>query len=137
MSLDDSREENAASPSSPIPLKRENSFELKLSDGTQLSAKDLKRLESREDEWRKRLAKKEAELLKKFEKKDEEWKAKLLEKEKEWKKTVEKQERERAKVEEERERAENSKRSLELALRNAEGTKKKNFYSTINQSEIY
>ncbi|XP_043275854.1 golgin subfamily A member 1 isoform X1 [Venturia canescens] len=125
LSLDDSREENAASPTLPIPLKRENSFELKLSDGTQLSAKDLKRLENREDEWRKRLAKKEAELLKKCEKKDEEWKVRLAEKEKEWKKLMEKQEKEKAKLEEEWEKAEDANRSLELALKNAEEYKKK------------
>ena len=40
----------------------------------QLSAKDIKKFENREDEWRKRLAKKEAEMLKRMEKKEEEWK---------------------------------------------------------------
>lgn len=121
VSLDGSREENAASPSSPISLRRENSFELKLNDGMQLSAKDIKKFESREDEWRKRLVKKEAEMLKRMEKKEDEWKVKLCEKEKEWKKVVEKQEKEKRKLEEEIRKIETTKRSLEHALRDAEG----------------
>jgi len=95
VSLDESKEENAASPLPPVSPKRENSFELKLNDGMQLSVKDIKRFESREEEWRKRLAKKEAEMLKRMEKKEEEWKVRLFEKEKEWKKVVEKQEKEK------------------------------------------
>ncbi|XP_011146317.1 golgin subfamily A member 1 isoform X2 [Harpegnathos saltator] len=125
VSLDGSREENAASPSPPISLRRENSFELKLNDGMQLSAKDIKRFENREDEWRKRLAKKEAEMLKRMEKKEEEWKVKFLEKEKEWKKIVERQEKEKRKLEEEIRKIEITKQSLEHALKDAEEYKKK------------
>ncbi|XP_017886847.1 golgin subfamily A member 1-like isoform X3 [Ceratina calcarata] len=125
ISLDGSREENAASPSPPISLRKDNSFDLKLNDGMQLSAKDIKRLESREDEWRRRLAKKEAEMLKRMEKKEEEWKVRLFEKEKEWKKVVEKQEKEKSKVEEELKNVESTKLSLELALKDAEEYKKK------------
>lgn len=87
----------------------------------QLSAKDIKRLENREDEWRKRLAKKETELMKRMEKKEEEWKVKLFEKEKEWKKVVEKQEKDKNKLEEELRDIQSTKHSLELALKDAEG----------------
>lgn len=87
----------------------------------QLSAKDIKRFESREDEWRKRLAKKEAEMLKRMEKKEEEWKVRLFEKEKEWKKVVERQEKEKRKLEEEIRKVEITKQSLEHALKDAEG----------------
>ncbi|EZA61598.1 Golgin subfamily A member [Ooceraea biroi] len=125
VSLDGSREENAASPLPPVSPKRENSFELKLSDGMQLSAKDIKRFESREDEWRKRLAKKETEMLKRMEKKEEEWKTRLLEREKEWKKVVEKQEKEKRKLEEEIKKIELAKHTVECALRDAEEYKKK------------
>jgi len=121
VSLDESREENAASPLPPISPKQENSFELKLSDGMQLSAKDIKRFENREDEWRKRLMKKEMEMLKRMEKKEEEWKVRLFEKEKEWKKVVEKQEKEKRKLEEEIKKIEFAKQTLECALRDAEG----------------
>lgn len=122
VSLDGSKEENAASPLPPVSLKRENSFELKLNDGMQLCVKDIKRFESREDEWRKRLAKKETEILKRMEKKEEEWKVRLFEKEKEWKKVVEKQEKEKRRLEEEIKKIEMTKQSLENALKNAEGT---------------
>nr|XP_033330070.1 golgin subfamily A member 1 isoform X3 [Megalopta genalis] len=125
ISLDGSREENAASPSPPISLKRDNSFDIKLSDGMQLSAKDIKRFETREEEWRKRLAKKEVEMLKRMEKKEEEWKVRLLEKEKEWKKLAEKQEKEKSKLEEELQNVERIKNSLELSLKDAEEYKKK------------
>lgn len=122
ISLDGSREENTTSPSPPVSLKRENSFELKLNDGMQLSAKDVKRFENREDEWRKRLAKKETEMMKWMEKKEEEWKVKLFEKEKEWKKVVERQEKEKRKLEEDMKKIEITKESLEHALKDAEGT---------------
>ncbi|XP_043476794.1 golgin subfamily A member 1 [Leptopilina heterotoma] len=125
ISLDDSRDENPISSSPPISLKRENSFDFKLTDGTQLSSKDVKKFENREDEWRRRLQKKETELLKRMEKRDEEWRIKIQEKEKEWKKIVEKQEKEKAKIEEEKLRAENARRSLELSLNEAEEYKKK------------
>ncbi|XP_033330068.2 uncharacterized protein LOC117222468 isoform X1 [Megalopta genalis] len=125
ISLDGSREENAASPSPPISLKRDNSFDIKLSDGMQLSAKDIKRFETREEEWRKRLAKKEVEMLKRMEKKEEEWKVRLFEKEKEWKKLAEKQEKEKSKLEEELQNVERIKNSLELSLKDAEEYKKK------------
>ncbi|XP_032678330.1 golgin subfamily A member 1 isoform X3 [Odontomachus brunneus] len=91
----------------------------------QLSAKDIKRFESREDEWRKRLAKKEAEMLKRVEKKEEEWKVRFFEKEKEWKKIVERQEKEKRKLEEEIRKIEITKQSLEHALKDAEEYKKK------------
>ncbi|XP_046412681.1 golgin subfamily A member 1 [Neodiprion fabricii] len=125
VSLDGSREENTVSPTPPIQLKRENSFEYKLSDGMQLSSKDVKRIESREDEWRKRLARRESELVKKLEKKDEEWKVRLQEREKEWKKLLDKQEKEKLKLEDERRKAEDARRVTELALKNAEEYKKK------------
>lgn len=121
VSLDETREDNAASPTPPVLPKRENSFELKLTDGMQLSAKDIKRLESREEEWRKRLMKKEAEILKRMEKKEEEWKVRLFEKEKEWKKVVEKQEKEKQRLQEEIKKIESTKQSLEHALKEAEG----------------
>lgn len=124
VSLDGFREDNTASPLPPLSPKRENSFELKLNDGMQLSAKDIKRFESREDEWRKRLAKKEAEMLKQMEKKEEEWRIKLFEKEKEWKKVVEKQEKEKRKLEEDMKKIEITKQSLEHALQDAEGISK-------------
>lgn len=120
VSLDGSKEENAA-PLPSLSPKRENSFELKLNDGMQLSLKDIKRFESREDEWRKRLVKKETEILKKMEKKEEEWKVRFFEKEKEWKKVVEKQEKEKRRLEEEIKKIEMTKQSLEHALKNAEG----------------
>lgn len=120
--MDGSREENAASPSPPISLKKDNSFDLKLNDGMQLSAKDIKKFENREDEWRRRLAKKEAEMLKRMEKKEEEWKVRLLEREKEWKKVVEKQEKDKSRLEEELQNVERTKQSLELSLKDAEGT---------------
>ncbi|XP_071637778.1 uncharacterized protein [Temnothorax longispinosus] len=125
ISLDGSKEENTTSPLPPISPKRENSFELKLNDGMQLSVKDIKRFENREDEWKKRLAKKETEILKRMEKKEEEWKVRLLEKEKEWKKVVEKQEKEKRLLEEEIKKIEMAKQSLEHALKNAEEYKKK------------
>lgn len=109
---------------SPVPsnrLKQENSFDLKLGDGTPLTSKDIKRLESREDEWRKRLQKKEAELLKKMEKKEEEHRIKMLEKDKEWKKIIDRHEKEKAKLVEDRLKAEAAKNALEIALNNAEG----------------
>lgn len=121
ISLDETREENTASPLPLVGLRRENSFELKLTDGMQLSAKDIKRLENREEEWKKRLLKKEAEMLKRMEKKEEEWKVRLFEKEKEWKKVVEKQEKEKQRLQEEIKKIENTKQSLEHALKEAEG----------------
>ncbi|XP_034934379.1 golgin subfamily A member 1 [Chelonus insularis] len=125
LSLDESQESNIINASPTINLKRENSFEFRLSDGNQLSAKDIKRLENREDEWRKKLVKKEAEFQKKLDKKDEEWRIRLYEKEKEWKKILEKQEKEKSKLEEGRLKAENAKQSLEVALKDAEEYKKK------------
>ncbi|CAG5097347.1 Similar to Golga1: Golgin subfamily A member 1 (Mus musculus) [Cotesia congregata] len=122
LSLDESQE-SAVSPT--INIKRENSFELKLNDGTELSSKDIKRLESREDEWRKRLAKKELECQKKLDKKDEEWKIRMFEREKEWKKNVEKLEKDKQKLEDGRLKAESAKQLLETALRDAEEYKKK------------
>ncbi|XP_016772513.1 golgin subfamily A member 1 isoform X2 [Apis mellifera] len=124
ISLDGSREENTASPSPPVSLKKD-SFDFKLNDNMQLSAKDIKKLENREDEWRKRLAKRETELMKRMEKKEEEWKVRLFEKEKEWKKVVEKQEKDRNKLEEELRDIQSTKHSLELALKDAEEYKKK------------
>lgn len=121
ISLDETREENTASPLPPVVPRRENSFELKLTDGMQLSAKDIKRLENREEEWKKRLLKKEAEILKRMEKKEEEWKVRLFEKEKEWKKVVEKQEKEKQRLQEEIKKIENTKQFLEHALKEAEG----------------
>ena len=59
-----------------------------------------------------------------MEKRDEEWRIKILEKEREWKKIVDKQEKEKAKIEEEKVRAESARRSLELALGEAEGIQK-------------
>ncbi|XP_011314282.1 golgin subfamily A member 1 isoform X1 [Fopius arisanus] len=125
ISLDEFRDSSAITSSPILHRKRENSLDFKLSDGTQLTPKDIKKLESREEEWRRRLMKKEAELQKKIDKKDEEWRVKLLDKEKEWKKILEKQEKEKLKIEEERLKAENARKSLELALRDAEEYKKK------------
>lgn len=122
ISLDGSREENIASPLPPVSLEKDTGFDLKLNDNMQLSAKDIKKIENREDEWRKRLAKKETEFVKRLEKKEEDWKVRFLEKEKEWKKVVEKQEKEKNKIEEELRHVESSKHSLELALKDAEGT---------------
>lgn len=125
VSLDASKEENITLPVPSVSPKRENSFELKLNDGMQLTVKDIKKFENREDEWRKRLAKKEAEVLKRMEKREEEWKVRLFEKEKEWKKVVEKQEKEKQRLEEEIKKIEVAKQSLEHALKNAEEYKKK------------
>ncbi|XP_036148173.1 golgin subfamily A member 1 [Monomorium pharaonis] len=125
VSLDESKEENTTLPLPYILPKRENSFELKLNDGMQLTVKDIKKFESREDEWRRRLAKKEAEILKRMEKKEEEWNVRFFEKEKEWKKVVEKQEKEKRQLEEEIKKIDTAKQSLEHALKNAEEYKKK------------
>lgn len=115
------REENA-SPLPSVSSKGENSsLELKPNEGIQLTAKDIKKFENKEDEWKKRLAKKEAEILKRMEKQEEEWKVKFLEKEKEWKKIIEKQEKEKRKLQEEIKKIEIAKQSLEHALKNAEG----------------
>ncbi|KAL6437128.1 hypothetical protein ACFW04_005013 [Cataglyphis niger] len=120
VSLDGLREENT-SPLPSVSSKGENS----LNDGIQLSTKDIKKCENKEDEWRKRLAKKEAEILKRMEKQEEEWKVRLFEKEKEWKKIIEKQEKEKRKLEEEIKKIEIAKQSLEHALKDAEEYKKK------------
>lgn len=120
VSLDGLREENA-SPLPSVSSKGEYSLEPKPNDGIQLTIKDMKKLENKEDEWRKRLAKKEAEVLKRMEKQEEEWKVRLLEKEKEWKKVVEKQEKEKRKLQEEIKKIEIAKQSLEHALKDAEG----------------
>lgn len=124
VSLDGLREESA-SPLPSVSSKGENSLEPKPNDGIQLTTKDMKKLENKEDEWRKRLAKKEAEILKRMEKQEEEWKVRLLEKEKEWKKVVEKQEKEKRKLQEEIKKIEIAKQSLEHALKDAEEYKKK------------
>lgn len=116
VSLDGLREENT-SPLPSVSSKGENS----LNDGIQLSTKDIKKCENKEDEWRKRLAKKEAEILKRMEKQEEEWKVRLFEKEKEWKKIIEKQEKEKRRLEEEIKKIEIAKQSLEHALKDAEG----------------
>lgn len=123
ISLDDVREESSISP--PNSLMRENSLELKLNDGTQLTNKEIKKLESREDEWRRRLHKKESELQKKMEKRDEEWRVKFFEKERDWKKLADKLEKEKAKLIEDKVRAESAKTLLETALRDAEGEENK------------
>lgn len=120
VSLDGLREENT-SPLPSVSSKGENS----LNDGIQLSTKDIKKCESKEDEWKKRLAKKEAEILKRMEKQEEEWKVRLFEKEKEWKKIIEKQEKEKRRLEEEIKKIEIAKQSLEHALKDAEEYKKK------------
>ncbi|XP_012262600.2 golgin subfamily A member 1 isoform X2 [Athalia rosae] len=125
ISLDGFREDNTVSPTPSIQLKRENSFEYKLSDGMQLSSKDIKKFECREEEWKKRLLRRESELLKKIEKKDEEWKVRMQEREKDWKKVVDKHEKEKLKLEGERKKAEDAVHAMELALRNAEEYKKK------------
>lgn len=137
-SLDGSREEHIASSSSPISMKQENTFELKLNDNIHL--KDIKNLENQEEEeWQQLLAKKKVELQKKVDKINEEWKIKLLEKEKEWKKLLEKQEKEKKKLETELQNSESSKRSLELALKQAEEYKKKlyNFQEDAEQLESF
>lgn len=121
--MDDVREESSISP--PNSLMRENSLELKLNDGTQLTNKEIKKLESREDEWRRRLHKKESELQKKMEKRDEEWRVKFFEKERDWKKLADKLEKEKAKLIEDKVRAESAKTLLETALRDAEGEENK------------
>ncbi|KAL2719059.1 golgin subfamily A member 1 [Vespula squamosa] len=136
-SLDGSREEHVASSSSPISMKQENNFALKLNDSIHL--KDIKNLENQEEEWQKLITKKEIELQKKIDKINEEWKIKFSEKEKEWKKIVEKQEKEKIKLEKELQTTESSKRSLELALKDAEEYKKKlyNFQEDAEQLESF
>lgn len=122
ISLEDVREEN----SSPLPsihiVKQENNyFDFKLGEGNTLSAKDIKKIENREEEWRKRLLKKEAEFIKKLEKKEEEHRIKIHEKDKELKRLLDKHERERNKLVEDKSKVESEKQSLETALNNAEG----------------
>ncbi|XP_035739500.1 golgin subfamily A member 1-like isoform X1 [Vespa mandarinia] len=136
-SLDGSREEHVASSSSPISMKQENNFALKLNDSIHL--KDIKNLENQEEEWQKLITKKEMELQKKIDKINEEWKIKFTEKEKEWKKVAEKQEKEKIKLETELQTTESSKRSLELALKDAEEYKKKlyNFQEDAEQLESF
>ncbi|XP_047361993.1 golgin subfamily A member 1 isoform X2 [Vespa velutina] len=136
-SLDGSREEHVASSSSPISMKQENNFALKLNDSIHL--KDIKNLENQEEEWQKLITKKEMELQKKIDKINEEWKIKFSEKEKEWKKVAEKQEKEKIKLETELQTTESSKRSLELALKDAEEYKKKlyNFQEDAEQLESF
>lgn len=122
ISLDESQDSSATISSSPA-VQYNNFNDGKLSDGLQLTPKDLKKLESREAEWKKKLLKKDVELQKRIEKRDDEWRIKMLEKEKEWKKLLDKQEKEKLKIEDDKLKADNARRTLELALRDAEGNK--------------
>lgn len=141
ISLDESFDSSATISSSPaVQYKTDNNiYDIKLTDGLQLTPKDYKKLENREIEWKRKLIKKDYDCQKKIDKKDDECKIKILEKEKEWKKLLDKQEKDKLKLEDDKLKAESARRTLELALRDAEEYKKKlhSFQEDAEQLEGY
>ena len=75
-----------------------------------LNQKEVRRLERREDEWRRK--------LQKFE---EEWKKQMEEKQKEWRRSLELIEKEKSVLEEEKREVVQQKLNLEEALKVADG----------------
>ncbi|GFG31832.1 hypothetical protein Cfor_10255 [Coptotermes formosanus] len=122
LSPDGVREELASSP--PL-LKRQDSSEIRLADGKVLNQKEVKRLERREDEWRRKLQKLEEEWTKKLESKEEEWKKQMEEKQKEWRRSLELLEKEKCVLEEEKREVVQQKLNLEEVLKVADEYKKK------------
>jgi golgin subfamily A protein 1 len=86
-----------------------------------LNQKEVKRLERREDEWRRKLQKLEEEWTKKLESKEEEWKKQMEEKQKEWRRSLELLEKEKSVLEEEKREVLQQKLNLEEALKVADG----------------
>jgi golgin subfamily A protein 1 len=86
-----------------------------------LNQKEVKRLEKREDEWRRKLQKLEEDLTNKLEKKEEEWKEEMEAKEQEWRRSVELLEKEKAVLEEEKREIVKQKLNLEEALKVTDG----------------
>jgi len=111
--------------SSPPLLKRQDSSEIKLADGKVLNQKEMRRLEKREDEWRRKLQKLEEEWTKKLESKEEEWKKQMEEKQKDWRRSLELLEKEKSVLEEEKREVVQQKLNLEEALKVADEYKKK------------
>ncbi|XP_069674177.1 golgin subfamily A member 1-like isoform X2 [Periplaneta americana] len=124
LSLDGVREELTSSP--PL-LKRQDSLEIKLADGKVLTQKEVKRLEKREDEWRRKLQKLEEEWTKKLEKKEEEWRKQMEEKQKDWRRSLELLEKEKGVLEEEKREIVQQKLQIEEDLKVADEYKKKVF----------
>nr|CAD7263676.1 unnamed protein product [Timema shepardi] len=92
-----------------------------------VGSKDAKRLERREDEWRRRLAQRDDEWGRRLDKKEEEFQKQLQEQKEEWKTTLEVLEREKSVLEEEKLEIVKQKLALEEALRASDEYKKKVF----------
>ncbi|GLH10676.1 Golgin subfamily A member 1 [Gryllus bimaculatus] len=112
-------------PSSPLSLSKQDVSDVKFEEGKVLTAKEIKRLEKREDEWRKILQKKEDDWAKKMERKEEEFKKRLDDQQKEWKRSLELLEKEKNVLEDEKREVVKQKLNLEDALKVAEEYKKK------------
>ncbi|PNF41510.1 hypothetical protein B7P43_G13037, partial [Cryptotermes secundus] len=121
LSLDGVREELVSSPS----VLKQDTSEIKLPDGKVLNQKEVKRLEKREDEWRRKLQKVEEDWTKKLEKKEEEWKKQVEEKQRDWRRSIELLEKEKVALEEEKREIVQQKLNLEEALKAADEYKKK------------
>ncbi|XP_049959776.1 golgin subfamily A member 1 isoform X2 [Schistocerca serialis cubense] len=122
ISLDGLREDGATSPTS---LSRRDSVDVKLAEGKVLSMKEIKRLEKREDDWKRAMQKREEEWKRQMERQEEEWKKEMETKENEWKRSLELLEKEKIVLEEEKREVVKQKLSLEEALKVAEEYKKK------------
>ncbi|KAK6618916.1 hypothetical protein RUM44_003297 [Polyplax serrata] len=79
-----------------------SSLDMKLADGKILTPKQFKKLESKEDEWRRKLQKKEEELAARLKKADETWKKQFDDLEREMRNELEKKETEKKSLESER-----------------------------------
>ncbi|XP_049863639.1 golgin subfamily A member 1 isoform X2 [Schistocerca gregaria] len=122
ISLDGLREDGATSPTS---LSRRDSVDVKLAEGKVLSMKEIKRLEKREDDWKRAMQKREEEWKRQMDRQEEEWKKEMETKENEWKRSLELLEKEKIVLEEEKREVVKQKLSLEEALKVAEEYKKK------------
>nr|CAD7600947.1 unnamed protein product [Timema genevievae] len=92
-----------------------------------VGSKDAKRLERREEEWRRRLTQRDEEWSRRLDKKEEEFQIQLQEHKEEWKTTLEVLEREKSVLEEEKLEIVKQKLALEEALRASDEYKKKVF----------
>ncbi|KAL0273780.1 UNVERIFIED_CONTAM: hypothetical protein PYX00_006375 [Menopon gallinae] len=90
--IDGNKEESTSSPS----------LDLKLADGKVVTPKEFKKLEAKEEEWRRKLQKKEEEFTVKLKKTEELWKKQLEDRERELKKVIDRKESEKRAIEEER-----------------------------------
>lgn len=86
-----------------------------------LNQKEVRRLERREDEWRRKLQKFEEDWTKKLESREEELKKQMEEKQKEWRRSLELLEKEKSVLEEEKREVVQQKLNLEEALKVADG----------------